>query len=406
MSSESPAKRKCLRAECENDAGTLQCPTCLKLDIKDSFFCSQDCFKLAWSEHKKTHKSKSDFLSSLLTPKVVSKPDPNTGLYDPFPSFAYTGPLRPSYPLSEHREVPKSIKHPDYSKDGQPRSEQTIRGRTKIDILNKEQQEGMRKVCRLAREVLDIAAAAAKPGVTTDYIDEVVHKACMERESYPSPLNYYNFPKSVCTSPNEVICHGIPDKRVLVDGDILNIDVTLYHGGYHGDLNETYYIGDKAKADPESVRVVEAARECLDEAIKLVKPGALFRNYGNIIEKHAKSKNCSVIKTYSGHGINSLFHCSPNIPHYAKNKAVGDAKPGMCFTIEPMIALGTYRDKTWPDDWTSVTQDGKRTAQFEHTLLVTENGVEILTARFPDSPGGPVSMPTVEANGAKKEAAS
>ena len=228
-------------------------------------------------------------------------------------------------------------------------------------------------------------------------------------------MNYYNFPKSVCTSLNEVICHGIPDQRVLVDGDILNIDVTLYHGGYHGDLNETYYIGDKATADPDSVRVVEAARECLDEAIKLVKPGALFRNYGNVIEKHAKSKNCSVIKTYCGHGINSLFHCSPNIPHYAKNKAVGEAKPGMCFTIEPMIALGTHRDKTWPDDWTSVTQDGKRTAQFgesprpfalfgclppvEHTLLVTESGVEILTARFPDSPGGPISMPAVEVNG-------
>lgn len=222
----------------------------------------------------------------------------------------------------------------------------------------------MRKVCRLGREVLDIAAAALKPGVTTDYIDEIVHKACIERNSYPSPLNYYNFPKSVCTSPNEVICHGIPDQRVLLDGDIINIDVTLYHEGYHGDLNETYYVGDKAKADPDSVRVVEASRECLDEAIKLVKPGALFREYGNVIEKHAKSKNCSVIKTYCGHGINSLFHCSPNIPHYAKNKAVGAAKEGMCFTIEPMIALGTYRDKTWPDDWTSVTQDGKRTAQF------------------------------------------
>jgi methionyl aminopeptidase len=150
----------------------------------------------------------------------------------------------------------------------------------------------------------------------------------------------------------------------LVDGDILNIDVTLYHGGFHGDLNETYYVGDRARADPESVRVVEAARECLDEAIKLVKPGALFRDYGNVIEKHAKSKNCSVIRTYCGHGINSLFHCAPNVPHYAKNKAVGAAKEGMTFTIEPMIALGSYRDVTWRDDWTSTTSDGKRTAQF------------------------------------------
>jgi methionyl aminopeptidase len=133
-------------------------------------------------EHKKLHKSKGNFLSSLLTPKVVSEPDPDTGLYDPFPTFPYTGTLRPVYPLSEHRDVPKSIQHPDYWKDGNPRSERTLSGRSKIEILNKEQQEGMRKVCRLAREVLDIAAAAAKPGVTTDYIDEIVHKACLERD--------------------------------------------------------------------------------------------------------------------------------------------------------------------------------------------------------------------------------
>lgn len=195
-------------------------------------------------------------------------------------------------------------------------------------------------------------------------------KSTNRLQSYPSPLNYGHFPKSVCTSPNEVICHGIPDQRVLLDGDILNIDVTLYHGGYHGDLNETYYIGEKARADPDSVRVVEAARECLDEAIKTVKPGQLFREFGNIIEKHAKTKNCSVIKAYCGHGINTLFHCSPNIPHYAKNKTVGACKEGMCFTIEPMIALGTHRDKTWPDDWTSVTQDGKRTAQFGMSSLL------------------------------------
>ena len=199
----------------------------------------------------------------------------------------------------------------------------------------------------------------------------------------------------MCTSLNEVICHGIPDQRVLLDGDILNLDVTLYHNGFHGDLNETYYVGDKAHADPASVRVVETARECLDEAIKIVKPGMAFRDPGGVIEKYAKSKGCSTIKAYCGHGINQLFHCSPNVPHYAKNKAVGIAKPGMCFTIEPMISLGTYKDQLWPDEWTSVTQDGSRTAQFEHTLLVTEEGVEILTARQIDSPGGPVAFPLV-----------
>jgi methionyl aminopeptidase len=206
-------------------------------------------------------------------------------------------------------------------------------------------------------------------------------------------LNYNRFPKSVCTSVNEVICHGIPDQRVLEDGDILNLDVTLFHNGYHGDLNETYYVGDKALADPDNVRLVETTRECLAKAIASVKPGMLFREAGDIIEKHAKTQNCSVIKTYCGHGINQVFHCAPNIPHYAKNKAVGKARPGMTFTIEPMISLGSYKDKTWPDDWTSVTSDGSRTAQFEHTLLVTEDGVEVLTARLPDSPGGPVAMP-------------
>ena len=187
---------------------------------------------------------------------------------------------------------------------------------------------------------------------------------------------------------------------MLLEGDIVNLDVTLYHAGFHGDLNETYYVGAKALADRESVRVVETARECLDKAIELVKPGMAFRDPGTVIEKHAKSKNCSVIRTYCGHGVNQLFHAAPNVPHYAKNKAVGVAKPGMTFTIEPMISLGSYRDKTWPDDWTSVTMDGSRTAQFEHTLLVTEDGVEVLTARTADSPGGPVEMPPeVKVNG-------
>ena len=220
----------------------------------------------------------------------------------------------------------------------------------------------------------------------------------------------------MCTSVNEVICHGIPDARPLEDGDIVNLDISLYHGGFHADLNETYYVGDKALADPDSVRIVETARECLEEAIKLVKPGMLFREPGTVIEKHAKSRNCSVIKTYCGHGVNHLFHGPPSIPHYGKNKAVGQCKPGMTFTIEPMIALGTHRDRTWPDDWTSVTLDGARTAQFgnycspkrislltsmiEHTLLVTEDGVEVLTARLPDSPGGTVAMPPqAETNG-------
>ncbi|OAA44718.1 methionine aminopeptidase 1 [Beauveria brongniartii RCEF 3172] len=394
MAAEPPAKKKCLGVDCDNDAGTLQCPTCLKLGHKDSFFCSQDCFKKSWGTHKSMHKSQSNILHHLLAPKAIS-PDPATGFYNPFPSFPFAGKLRPVYPLSEHRTVPRSIPHPVWSEDGNPKYSRSLSSRTKFEILDAKGIEAMRKVAKLAREVLDLAAAAAVPGVTTDYIDEIAHKACVERKSYPSPLNYNHFPKSCCTSVNEVICHGIPDKRVLLDGDILNIDVTLYHEGYHADLNETYYIGDRAKADPDNVRVVEAARECLDEAIKAVKPGVQIREFGNIIEKHAKIKDCSVIRTYCGHGIGKLFHCPPNVPHYAKNKTPGECKAGMTFTIEPMIALGKYRDITWPDNWTSTTIDGKRTAQFEHTLLVTEDGVEVLTARNENSPGGAIPMPTV-----------
>lgn len=193
-----------------------------------------------------------------------------------------------------------------------------------------------------------------------------------------------------------MICHGIPDQRPLVDGDIINLDVSLWFEGYHADLNETYYVGEKARSNPDLVKLVETTRQALDLCIAHAKPGVAFKEFGDIIEKHAKPQGLSVVKTYCGHGINTLFHCAPNVPHYAKNKAVGKLRPGMTFTIEPMINLGpNHRDKTWPDDWTSVTADGQPSAQFEHTLLVTETGVEILTARKEDSPGGPISSPAV-----------
>ncbi|KAL8727348.1 MAG: hypothetical protein Q9166_006116 [cf. Caloplaca sp. 2 TL-2023] len=333
-------------------------------------------------------------------------PNPVTGAYNPFPTHPFTGSVRPVYPLSAKRTVPKSIRHPDWAETGIPKGERRL-NRSKIDILDAKGQDAMRKVCRLARQVLDITAAELKPGITTDYLDEVCHKACIERNSYPSPLNYNHFPKSLCTSPNEVVCHGIPDQRILLDGDILNLDISLYHDGYHADLNETYYVGDRAKADPDSVRVVETTRECLQKAIELVKPGTTIRDFGRIIEEHAKSRNCSVVATWGGHGINTEFHPPPWIPHFAKNKAVGLCKAGMTFTIEPILTLGKPKEVYWPDNWTNVTVDGKRTAQFEHTLLVTETGFEVLTAANESSPGGPIPMPattntneTAKGNGA------
>ncbi|KAG8158645.1 hypothetical protein KVR01_011767 [Diaporthe batatas] len=387
MAHNGSSARKCLGADCENDAGNLQCPTCLKTGVQDSYFCSQDCFKRNWGQHKVLHKTVQ-----------------GTRQYNPFPTFSFTGSVRPVYPLSPMRTLPKSIKRPDWAETGVPAREMRL-NRSKIDILDAEAQQAMRKVCRLAREVLDITAAELKPGITTDYLDEVCHRACIERDAYPSPLNYNRFPKSLCTSPNEIICHGIPDQRILLDGDILNLDISLYHGGYHADLNETYYIGDRAKANPDVVRLVETTRECLNKAIEIVKPGTLIREFGKVIEKHARSRNCGVVATWGGHGINSEFHPPPWIPHYAKNKAVGVCKPGMTFTIEPILALGKPREVYWPDEWTNATVDGKWTAQFEHTLLVTETGVEVLTAGNADSPGGPVPMPVAtegaaEANGA------
>lgn len=353
-------------------ASELKCPVCLK-NSTPAVFCNQSCFRSGWAIHKAVH------------PAEDQKP------FDPFPNFAYSGDLRPAYPLSARRRVLQHIKAPDYAQTGRPISEIKNDRMGKISVLSESDIKKMRKVGRVSREILDVVAAHIRPGITTDEIDAILHKECMARNAYPSPLNYYNFPKSLCTSVNEVICHGIPDQTELKDGDIVNLDVTIYLQGFHSDLNETYYVGDKAKCNADIVRLVETTRESLDLAIAMVKPGLLFRDLGNTIEEHATKNGCSVVRTYCGHGINSLFHCQPNIPHYAKNKAIGVAKPGMVFTIEPMLCLGKHKDVTWPDNWTAATADGQYSAQFEHMMLVTEDGCEVLTARLENSPGGAVA---------------
>uniref|UniRef100_G3NPM6 Methionine aminopeptidase n=1 Tax=Gasterosteus aculeatus aculeatus TaxID=481459 RepID=G3NPM6_GASAC len=284
---------------------------------------------------------------------------------DPWPGYRYTGKLHPHYPLTPMRLVPSDIQRPDYADHprGISESEQFLKGTSQIKILCPEDIEGMRVVCNLAREVLDLAAELVKVGVTTEEIDHAVHLACIARNCYPSPLNYYNFPKSCCTSVNEVICHGIPDRRPLEEGDILNVDITVYHNGFHGDLNETFYIGE---VDEETKKLVQTTYECLMQSIDSVKPGVRYRELGNIIQKHAQANGFSVVRSYCGHGIHRLFHTAPNVPHYASE-------------------CGGWQDETWPDGWTAVTRDGKRSAQFEHTLLVTETGCEILTRRLEDN---------------------
>lgn len=280
--------------------------------------------------------------------------------------------MRPTL-YSPTRSVPPNIRRPDYANHvaGVSESEQRDRANNNaIRIYTSEELDaeyGLRHACAMGREVLDVAGKALRPGVTTDEIDRVVHEACIERDCYPSPLNYYNFPKSVCTSVNEVICHGIPDYREVLDGDVVNIDVSVYNrGGYHGDLNETFCVGN---VDSDGRRLVKTAFDCLSAALDLVKPGTLYRDLGTEIHRVATANNCSVVRTYCGHGIGSLFHTAPNVPHYAKNKAKGTMRAGHVFTIEPMINLGSYADKTWGDNWTAVTSDGKRSAQFEREFF-------------------------------------
>ncbi|XP_004308462.1 PREDICTED: methionine aminopeptidase 1A-like isoform X2 [Fragaria vesca subsp. vesca] len=376
-------------ARCSKPAN-LQCPKCveLKLPREAAAFCTQDCFKASWSSHKSVHvKAKqSDGTGNTENEGWLYCMKKGQSRSPKLPYFEWTGTLRP-YPISSKRVVPSHIDLPDWAADGIPKEEPSSDLQRIVEIKTPDQIERMRETCRIAREVLDAAARVIRPGITTDEIDRVVHDATIAAGGYPSPLNYHFFPKSCCTSVNEVICHGIPDARKLEDGDIVNVDVTVYYKGVHGDLNDTYFVGN---VDEESRRLVQCTYECLEKAIAIVKPGVRFREVGEVINRHATMAGFSVVKSYCGHGIGELFHCAPNIPHYARNKAVGVMKAGQTFTIEPMINAGTFgkglRDRMWPDGWTAVTADGKRSAQFEHTLLVTETGVEVLTARLPSSP--------------------
>ena len=272
--------------------------------------------------------------------------------------------------LSPWRTVPAGIPRPDYAETGDP-----VR-RPEARVKSPEVIERMRRACQAAAEVLEVGAAAIAPGVTTDEIDAIVHQAYIDRGGYPSTLNYRGYPKSLCTSVNEVICHGIPDDRALRDGDIVNLDVTIFLDGVHGDTNATFLVGD---VDEASRRLVEVTRDCLARGIAAVRPGRPFSDIGRAIEDHATANNYEVVRAFVGHGIGEQFHTDLQIPHYYEPRFTAIMETGMIFTIEPMISMGTGQHRIWSDDWTAVTADGSRTAQFEHTVLVTDEGVEILT---------------------------
>jgi methionyl aminopeptidase len=214
------------------------------------------------------------------------------------------------------------------------------------------------------------------PGVTTEEIDIYVHDLFVARGAYPSTINYHGYPKACCTSVNEVICHGIPDSRPLQQGDICNIDVTGWIGGVHGDTNATFFVGD---VDPESRQLVRVTEEATWRGIEAVKPGRPLSDIGRAIEDTVKPYKYGVVRAFVGHGIGEQFHTDIQVLHYYDSRSSTIMREGMTFTIEPMITLGTVNYKIWDDDWTAVTSDGKRTAQFEHTILVTADGADVLT---------------------------
>jgi methionyl aminopeptidase len=254
-----------------------------------------------------------------------------------------------------------------------------------VIIKDKAAIEKMRVAGRLTAQTLEMIGPHVKAGVTTEALDQICHDYIVnELEAIPAPLNYRGFPKSICTSINDVICHGIPGPKKLKDGDIINIDISVIKDGYHGDSSITFFVGEPSVL---AKRLVEATRECLYVGIAQVKPGASIRDIGKAIQAHAKKYNYSIVREYCGHGIGEGFHEEPQILHYESNEQADVIlKPGMCFTIEPMINAGKRHVKHLPDNWTVKTKDRSLSAQWEHTLLVTEDGVEILTLRKDEKP--------------------
>jgi methionyl aminopeptidase len=252
---------------------------------------------------------------------------------------------------------------------------------SRIDIMSTRELEGMRAACQLAADTLVIVGEHIRPGMTTDEINTLVHEYTLAHAARPSPLNYHGFPKSVCTSVNECVCHGIPGSQVLKPGDIVNVDVTSYlpaKDGFHGDTSATFYVGEPSA---EAKKVTEVARQCLELGIAQVRDGARLGDIGAAIQEYAEAQGCSVVRDYVGHGIGRQFHSAPQVPHYGTRGAGKRIKAGMVFTIEPMINLGDYHCQLLEDGWTVLTADRSLSAQFEHTVLVTQHGVEVLTAR-------------------------
>ncbi|MEN0071174.1 MAG: type I methionyl aminopeptidase [Propionicimonas sp.] len=275
------------------------------------------------------------------------------------------------FPLTPRRPVPAGIARPPYV--DRPRPDRY----TGSHVQSAETIEKMRIAGRIAARAMRAGADAIAPGVTTDAIDAVVHEFLLDNRAYPSTLGYRGFPKSCCTSVNEVICHGIPDTRPLEDGDLVKIDVTAYLDGVHGDNCATYFCGE---VDEESRLLTERTQEAMNRGIRAIRPGRQVNVVGRVIEAYAKRFGYGVVRDYTGHGVHTAFHSGLVIPHYDEPAADTVIEVGMTFTVEPMLALGDQRSHVWSDDWTVVTDDGSRVAQFEQSIVVTPDGAEVLTA--------------------------
>lgn len=273
--------------------------------------------------------------------------------------------------LSPTRLVPSEIARPEYVGKAAPAKN------TKGDVRTPEEVEKIRAAGKIAAQAIELVGSHAKPGVTTDELDRIGHEFLIANGAYPSTLGYRNYPKSLCSSVNEVICHGIPDDTVLQEGDIVNIDITAFKNGFHGDSNQTFLVGEVKQ---EIRELVERTHEAMMRGINAALPGRQINIIGRAIEAYAKRFNYGVVRDFTGHGIGESFHSGLIIPHYDSAPLYGDEiKVGMVFTIEPMLTLGTNEWDMWPDNWTVVTKDKSITAQFEHTIVITENGPEILT---------------------------
>jgi len=272
--------------------------------------------------------------------------------------------------VSPRRPVPPHIIRPEYVDRPEPAKF------TGSEVKDADTIERMRAAGKLAAQARELVGAAVRPGVTTDELDRIGHEFLCDHGAYPSTLSYRGFPKSLCSSVNEVVCHGIPDSRVVEDGDIVNIDITAYLDGVHGDTNATFLAGD---VDEETRELVDRTREALQRGIKAVRPGRRINVIGRVIESYARRFGYGVVREFTGHGIGTHFHSGLVVPHYDTDVYDDLIEVGMTFTIEPMLNLGTHEWEMWDDDWTVVTRDRRFSAQFEHTLLVTDSGAEILT---------------------------